>query len=583
VIECNTGGNRWLHVSNLTFHPQSCLLRRTAVKITFQAARGLWWALLTVLIFSIIAALVLCQDMLLRNHIPVIWQGFLAAGLIFVVLAIQRRVVRAEKTAPDGGQEEFRALVDGVQDYAIFMLDPQGRVLTWNAGAERLKGYKQNEIIGQDFARFYPSNATPTPNEELRIAVQSGRFQTEGWRIRKDGSRFWAHVTIAPSFDRSGDLRGFIKITRNMAADRDSEARYQHLLESAPDGMVIVNTRGVIELANSQVEKLFGYTKREVLGKPIQLFIPQRFHRAHSEHLQRYFQALGKREMVTGVQFCGLRKDGTEFPAEVMLNPQESPDGTVVTAAIRDITERKKVEKLLAEKVADLKRSNDELEQFAYVASHDLQEPLRMVTSYMQLLSRRYKGRLDADADEFIAFAVDGTQRMKALINDLLVYSRAGATPPTFGQISSDHALDEALGNLRTAIAGSGAIVTRDPLPAIAIAYPQLVLVFQNLVGNAIKYRSAVVPHVHVSASKNGNQEWIFSVRDNGLGIEPQYLERIFVIFQRLHGRKEFEGTGIGLAICKKIVERQGGRIWVESEPGQGSTFRFAIREEETG
>jgi light-regulated signal transduction histidine kinase (bacteriophytochrome) len=232
--------------------------------------------------------------------------------------------------------------------------------------------------------------------------------------------------------------------------------------------------------------------------------------------------------------------------------------------------------------VGELKRSNDELQQFAYVASHDLQEPLRMVASYTQLLASRYQGRLDSDADDFIAFAVDGCNRMQRLIQDLLAYSRAGASGKALREISGDDALNGALANLRVTIEQSGAVVTHDPLPALRTDDTQLAQVFQNLVGNAIKYRSAEVPHIHVSATKNNGHEWRFSVRDNGLGIDPQYFERIFVLFQRLHRREEFEGTGIGLAVCKKILDRLGGRIWVESQPGMGSTFYFALPQGDT-
>jgi light-regulated signal transduction histidine kinase (bacteriophytochrome) len=229
--------------------------------------------------------------------------------------------------------------------------------------------------------------------------------------------------------------------------------------------------------------------------------------------------------------------------------------------------------------VAELKRSNDELQQFAYVASHDLQEPLRMVASFTQLLASRYKGRLDSDADEFIAFAVDGCNRMQGLIQDLLAYSRAGTSGKTLRAASVEGALQAALTNLRTTIGESGAVVTHDHLPTITTDGAQLTQVFQNLIGNAIKYHSAEVAQVHVSAAKNEVREWIFSVRDNGLGIAPQYFERIFILFQRLHGQNEFEGTGIGLAVSKKIVERLGGRIWVESQPGKGSTFYFSLPE----
>jgi len=230
----------------------------------------------------------------------------------------------------------------------------------------------------------------------------------------------------------------------------------------------------------------------------------------------------------------------------------------------------------LVEKEKELVRSNEELQQFAYVASHDLQEPLRMVSSYTQLLARRYRGKLDKDADDFIGFAVDGVTRMQRLINDLLSYSRVGSRGRSFEPTDTDVVLGRALANLKLAIADNHASVTHDPLPRVKADERQLEQLFQNLVGNAIKYHGAEPPRVHVGANRN-NGNWEFSIKDNGIGIDPQYNDRIFVIFQRLHSREEYEGTGIGLAVCKKIVERHGGRIWVQSEAGKGSDFRFTI------
>ena len=238
--------------------------------------------------------------------------------------------------------------------------------------------------------------------------------------------------------------------------------------------------------------------------------------------------------------------------------------------------EIKKAKDKLEKTLSELKRSNDELQQFAYVASHDLQEPLRMVSSYVQLLERRYKGRLDPDADDFIAYAVDGANRMHKLINALLEYSRVGTKGREFSLVNSEDVLNTALKNLEIALKESGAEVTHDGLPQVTVDEVQFVQLFQNLISNAVKFRNKEKPRIHISAEKKGN-EWVFSVKDNGIGIEKEYFDRIFVIFQRLHGRSEYEGTGIGLSVCKRIVERHGGRIWVESALKKGTTFYFSV------
>jgi PAS domain S-box-containing protein len=355
------------------------------------------------------------------------------------------------------------------------------------------------------------------------------------------------------------------------------EGRYRGLLEAAPDAMVVVDQDGEIVLLNVQAEKRFGYHRDELLGQQVSNIIPDGFaERLAADGLRSAADALAQ-QIGTGIELTGRRKDGSEFPIELMLSPLESAEGVLVTAAIRDISVRKEAARHLAGMVAELKRSNEELGQFAYIASHDLQEPLRMVASYTQLLARRYKGQLDADADEFIAYAVDGAVRMQRLIQDLMEYSRVGTSGQDLIATSSEDALRQALKNLRAAIEDSGAQVTHDRLPDVLADEVQLVQLFQNLIGNAIKYQESGIARVHVSAAGNGATKWLFSVRDNGLGIDPQYFTRIFGMFQRLHKREEFAGTGIGLAICKKIVERHGGTISVDSQPGQGSTFRFGL------
>ncbi len=366
-------------------------------------------------------------------------------------------------------------------------------------------------------------------------------------------------------------------IGRNLEEAKFAERMFRLAVESCPSGMVSVNEAGRIVLVNGEIERQFGYGREELIGQPVDILLPEQLRGQHLRHRESYAHEPEPRRMGARRDFIGLRKDGREFPIEVALNPIRTREGLLVLCVVVDITERKTAETQLLEKMAELNRSNEELAQFANFASHDLQEPLRMVASYTQLLARRYKGQLDADADEFIAFAVDGARRMQRLVQDLLAYSRIGAKGITPSAISSEEALRLALINLHDAIEDSGAQVTHDLLPIVQADETQLVQLFQNLVGNAIKYQSGGVPKVHVSAAKNDQQVWTFSVKDNGIGIGPEYFEKIFGMFQRLHKREEFAGTGIGLAMCKKIVELYGGQITVESRPDMGSTFRFTL------
>jgi PAS domain S-box-containing protein len=485
---------------------------------------------------------------------------------------------RLTEEALRASEERYRMILDGIHDHAIFMIDPQGQIVSWNAGAERVKGYGSAEIIGRNFSCFFPAGDIERgkPQQILQMAAASGRYAEQSLRVRKDGSQFLASVTFTALRDASGKLFGFSEFSHDLSKATEAQAQYRGLLEAAPDAMVIVNEHGHIVLVNAETERLFGYPRDELIGQVVDMLVPDRSRGYIRHHRQKYTSHPRARSVGAGIELRGRCKDGSEFPLELMLSPLESPDGILVTATIRDITSRKSAELHLVKTIGELKRSNAELEHFAYVASHDLQEPLRMVASYTQLLAKRYVGRLDADADEFIAYAVDGSNRMQTMIQDLLTYSRAGATSEPPRRISSENALQEAIANLRVSIQESGAVVTHDSLPVITTDNTQLVLVFQNLIGNSIKYRSAAAPQVHVSA-RDSSGNWVFAVRDNGLGIDPKYFDRIFVLFQRLHGRAEFQGTGIGLSICKKILERLGGRIWVESQPDEGATFYFEL------
>jgi len=480
----------------------------------------------------------------------------------------------------------YRGLLEAAPD-AMLVVNQAGEIVLLNVQAEKQFGYRRDELLGQKVKNLIPegfaerliADSTRSAAEALAQQIGTG---IELIGRRKNGSDFPIELMLSPLESTEGILvtAAIRDISARKGAEKhlaQMEERYRGLLEAAPDAMVVVNQGGEIVLLNLQAEKQFGYRRDELLGQKVKNIIPEGFaERLVADALRSAEDALAQ-QIGTGIELIGRRKNGSDFPIELMLSPLESTEGILVTAAIRDITLRKKGEADLLNKVEELKLSNDELGQFAYIASHDLQEPLRMVASYTQLLSRRYKGKLDSDADEFIAFAVDGASRMQRLIQDLLAYSRVGTKGQELLNTSSEESLERALINLRGAIEASGALVTHDPLPPVAADEMQLIQLFQNLVGNAIKYQSPGIPKVHISAMQNGGGKWMFAVKDNGLGIDPQYFEKIFGMFQRLHKREEFAGTGIGLAICKKIVERHGGSISVESQPGQGSTFSFAL------
>ena len=351
------------------------------------------------------------------------------------------------------------------------------------------------------------------------------------------------------------------------------------VLNAAGEGIFGLDMQGKHTFVNPAAAQMLGYTVNELIGR-------------HSHTLWHYRKSDGSSYPVEECPIYAAykdgsvhhkddevfwRKDGTCFPVAYTSTPIIE-DGNIVGAVVtfRDIRERKQAEEELNKLSDELARSNADLQQFAYTASHDLQEPIMVVAGFVKLLAKRYKGKLDEKADEFIEHAIDGTERMQVLIKDLLDYSRVGSTDKSFTPTDCLSVLDKAVFNLQIAIKESGAVITHDDLPTVTADSSQLARLFQNLISNAIKFCGKEAPKIHISA-KQKEDEWIFSIKDNGIGIDPKFSEQIFVMFQRLHTKKEYPGTGIGLATCKKIIERHGGRIWVESEPGKGSTFFFVI------
>jgi PAS domain S-box-containing protein len=363
---------------------------------------------------------------------------------------------------------------------------------------------------------------------------------------------------------------------RGEEALRESEAKFRELFDCAPVAYHELDLDGVVRRVNRAECALLGYGAGEMLGRPIWEFIAGGEREASQEALRR---KLSGEQPLEPYQRRYLQRDGGELWVEIHdALVRNATGGTVgIRTALLDITERKRMAEAIERHAEKLARSNAELERFAYVASHDLQEPLRMVASFTQLLAKRYSGQLDETANRYIYYAVDGAKRMQQLIADLLAYSRVNSKELDLRQTECEALVVGAMRNLQAAINESGASVDWDPLPVLWVDQGQLTQLFQNLLGNAIKFGTkGESPRIHVSAA-DGGAHWVLSVQDNGIGIDPRQAERVFQIFQRLHSRAEYPGTGIGLAVCQKVAERHGGKIWVESAPGVGSTFRFTI------
>jgi PAS domain S-box-containing protein len=499
-------------------------------------------------------------------------------------------------------EERFRLMVEGVRDYAIFMLDPTGHILTWNDGAQRVKGYAPNEIIGKHFSIFYTGEdlKSEKPKRELEIAIKTGKYEEEGWRVRKNGSVFWANVVITALSNEYNELIGFSKVTRDLSERRreeevlrQSEERYRLLVEQVRDyGIFMLDEKGRIISWNEGARRMKGYEPTEILGKYFSIFYPEedKLNDRPAQEL-KVAREQGKYEE----EGWRVRKDGTVFWASVVITAIFNSKGIFLGYAkvTRDLTERKEAEiallessrkyKLLADKLKEtnssLAEANKELGEFTSIVSHDLQEPVRTVKSFLVLIEKKLSDKA-LNIDElktYISKAINASSRMRELISNLLEYAQLSKEEVANENINVHEMVADVLQNLKSNIEATDAIITINIKSETVIGDRiQLMQLIQNLLTNSLKFVENKIPEI-VIENRYEKEHLLFSVKDNGIGIATESKDKIFDIFRREYAAKAYPGTGIGLSICKKIVDRHKGKIWFESERGNGTTFYFTI------
>lgn len=504
----------------------------------------------------------------------------------------------ADYPALQDNEELFHLMVDSVQDYAIYMLDASGHIISWNAGAERFKGYKAEEIIGRHFSIFYTKDDIEhrKPDIELDTAIAEGHFEDEGWRVRKDGSRFWGNVVITVLKDRTGRLRGFSKVTRDITARKEaeeilraSEERFRMMVTAVQDyAIYMLSTEGKVMSWNMGAERLKGYRAEEIIGKHFSSF----YCKDDAEHGK---PTRGLQIAVAEGRFeddgWRVRKDGSQFWANVIITALRDETGQLrgFSKVTRDLTERKKTEEKILQlnaeleqrvhiRTAELLAANKELESFSYSVSHDLRAPLRHVQGYAEMLAATSSGSLSDKAQRYLQTIIDASADMAQLIDDLLAFSRMGRSEMHGIQVNLEEVVSEIIRELETTVRDRQISWKVGATPPVMGDFAMLKQVLVNLVGNAVKYTSKQ-KQAEISIGYLGDEEGqpVFFVRDNGAGFDMRYVQKLFGVFQRLHRADEFEGTGIGLAIVRRIVARHGGRTWAEGAVESGATFYFTL------
>jgi PAS domain S-box-containing protein len=507
------------------------------------------------------------------------------SGSIIGYKCVARDITKQKKAeeALKASEANYRKIFNSVQEGIIIYDIEARRIIDANSAATEVLNYTQDELKSMGLELFDSGERPYTKGEALRRMMQAiedspQRFE---WKCRsKSGEVIWIDVCLQRAI--LGGRNVMLGVNQNIterkqteAVLKASEANYRTIFNSVNECIFIHDLEtGRILGVNQPTLEMLGYTTEEMKGLSIgdiSLGISP-----YTQEDARRWVAKAGMEGPQRFEWKLRNKSGRVFWAEVNLKRAVFDGKDVVLAVVHDITERKEAEEALAKYADELADSNADLQQFAYAASHDLQEPLRAVASYAQLLERRYKGKLDPEADEFITFMTDGANRMREMISSLLEFSRVGTHGKSFQPVDVELVLQQALMNLMVAIDESRAKITHDPLPMMRADANQLTQLFQNLIGNAIKFRADEPPKIHVSA-KRADGFWTFSVSDNGIGFAHENIGRLFQVFARLDNGRSRPGTGMGLAICKRIAERHNGYIWAESEPGKGSTFLFKI------
>ena len=484
---------------------------------------------------------------------------------------------------------------------AMLIVDHAGRIVLANRQAEQLFGYAHDELLDQPIDVLVPE-ATRAAHPSLRAGYlqdAAERPMGAGRELhaqRRNGSTFPVEIALKP-MRHEGELY-VLGVVVDISARRRLERRFEQAVEAAPNAMLMTDAAGRIVLVNRETERLFGYGRNELLGQSVEVLVPKRFAHGHPGLRSSYAGHPEARRMGAGRDLHGLHRDGSEIPIEIGLNPISTDDGMFVLAAIVDISDRIEAERRLRQRAEELARrseeleranraleqSNMELQQFAYVASHDLQSPLRSISGFVQLLERRCGDQLDEQARDWIRRTADGAQRMNTLIRDLLEYARVESRARPFVDVDLAEVVSDALTLLDASIADAGAVVECGPLPTVRGDRAQLVQLMQNLIGNAVKYHGERPPRISISARSTA-EGCAVSVRDNGIGIPPESREKVFEVFRRLHAASEYPGTGIGLAVCRRVVHRHDGTISVDAAPDGGCIFTFTlnVRQEAVG